>query len=205
MKVVGIIGGIASGKDTVAKIFESLNIKVFDADKVVHEIFKNDQQAITQIAKQLPQAYENGVINRKILGNLIVANPDYLRNIEQIIHPLVRNSYQQFINISKKNNEKLVVLNIPLLLENQYYKFDKLIAIIADEKTCLKRYLSRLGHNSFDLKDPEIISLTKKFHALKSKQISDQQRIELANYVVENNSDMANLISKISEIIANLK
>lgn len=54
MKIIGIIGGIASGKDTVAKIFESLKIRVFDADKIVHEIFKNNQQVISKITKQFP-------------------------------------------------------------------------------------------------------------------------------------------------------
>lgn len=200
MKVVGIIGGIASGKDAVAKIFESLGIKVFDADKIVHEIFKNDQQAIVQIAKKFPHSYENGVINRKILGDLILADPQNLKIIEQIIHPIVRNNYQQFINISKENNQKLVALNIPLLLENNHYKFDKLIAIIADEKTCLKRYLLRLGYDSSNLKDPQIVSLIKKFELLRSKQITDQQRIKLADYIVENNSDLANLKLKITEI-----
>ncbi len=200
MKVIGIIGGIASGKDTVAKIFESLKITVFDADRIVHKIFKDDQQAIFEIAKQFPLSYENGVINRKILGDLILADPQNLKIIEQIIHPIVRNNYQQFINISKENNEKLVVLNIPLLLENNHYKFDKLIAIIADEKTCLKRYLLRLGYDSSNLKDPQIFNLIKKFELLRSKQITDQQRIKLADYIVENNSDIANLKSKIIEI-----
>lgn len=205
MKVVGIIGGIASGKDTVAKIFESLGIKVFDADKIVHEIFKNDQQAIVQIAKQFPHSYENGVINRKILGDLIIADPQNLKIIEQIIHPIVRNNYQQFINISKENNQKLVVLNIPLLLENNHYKFDKLIAIIADGKTCLMRYLSRSGYDdSSNLKDPQIVSLIKKFELLRSKQITDQQRIKLADYIVENNSDIANLKLKITEIFKDI-
>lgn len=200
MKVVGIIGGIASGKDTVAKIFESLGIKVFDADKIVHEIFKNDQQAIVQISKQFPHSYENGIINRKILGDLIIADPQNLKIIEQIIHSIVRNNYQQFINIAKENNQKLVVLNIPLLLENNFYKFDKLIAIIADEKTCLKRYLLRSGYDSSNLEDPQIVSLIKKFELLRSKQITDQQRIKLADYIVENNSDIANLKLKITEI-----
>lgn len=200
MKITAITGGIASGKDTVAKIFESLGIEVFDADKIVHEVFKNDQQVITKIAKQLPQAHENGSINRKILGDLIIANPQNLKTIEQIIHPIIRNNYQQFINISKENNQKLVVLNIPLLLENKDYKFDKLIAIIADEKICLKRYLSRLGYDSSNLKDPQIVNLIKKFELLRSKQITDLQRIKLADYIVENNSDIANLKSKIIEI-----
>lgn len=200
MKIIGIIGGIASGKDTVAKIFESLKIRVFDADKIVHEIFKNDQQVISKITNQFPQANENNVINRKTLGDLILKNPQNLNNLEQIIHPIVRNSYQQFLTNAINDKEKLVVLNIPLLLENNHYKFDKLIAIIADEHICLKRYLSRLGYDSFDLKDPEIIGLTKKFYLLRSKQIEDQQRIKLANYVVENNSDITNLKSKIIEI-----
>ena len=193
MKIIGLSGGIASGKNSVAEIFSKLGVKIFDADLIVHDLFINNKIVIQQIAKQFPQAMKSSGIDRKIIAEIITKNPQKLAIIENIIHPLVRNNYQQFLTINDKNNEKLVILNIPLLQEKKYYKADKIIAIITDEEIRRNRYIKR-SIADINKEDQIIISqLNEKFTLLKNQQISDEERIKIADYVVKNNSNHEDL------------
>jgi len=132
-------------------------------------------------------------IDRKIIAEIITKNPQKLAIIENIIHPLVRNNYQQFLVYSNKNNEKLVILNIPLLQEKKYYKTDKIIAIITDEEIRRNRYIKR-SIADINKEDQIIISqLNEKFTLLKNQQISDEERIKIADYVIKNNSNYQDL------------
>jgi dephospho-CoA kinase len=193
MKIVGLSAGIASGKNSVAEIFSKLGVKIFDADLIVHDLFINNKIAIKQIAKEFPQALKSYGIDRKIIAEIITKNPQKLAIIENIIHPLVRNNYQQFITINHKNNEKLVILNIPLLQEKKYYKTDKIIAIITDEEIRRNRYIKR-SITDINKEDKIIIlQLNEKFTMLKNQQISDEERIKIADYVIINNSNHEDL------------
>ncbi len=193
MKIIGLSGGIASGKNSVAEIFSKLGVKIFDADLIVHDLFINNKIVIQQIAKQFPQAMKSSGIDRKIIAEIITKNPQKLAIIENIIHPLVRNNYQQFLTINDKNNEKLVILNIPLLQEKKYYKTDKIIAIITDEEIRRNRYIKR-SIADINKEDQIIISqLNEKFTLLKNQQISDEERIKIADYVIKNNSNYQDL------------
>ena len=193
MKIIGLSGGIASGKNSVAEIFSKLGVKIFDADLIVHDLFINNKIVIQQISKQFPQAMKSSGIDRKIIAEIITKNPQKLAIIENIIHPLVRNNYQQFLTINDKNNEKLVILNIPLLQEKKYYKTDKIIAIITDEEIRRNRYIKR-SIADINKEDQIIISqLNEKFTLLKNQQISDEERIKIADYVIKNNSNYQDL------------
>ena len=193
MKIIGLSGGIASGKNSVAEIFSKLGVKIFDADLIVHDLFINNKIVIQQISKQFPQAMKSSGIDRKIIAEIITKNPQKLAIIENIIHPLVRNNYQQFLVDSNKSNEKLVILNIPLLQEKKYYKTDKIIAIITDEEIRRNRYIKR-SIADINKEDQIIISqLNEKFTLLKNQQISDEERIKIADYVIKNNSNYQDL------------
>ncbi len=200
MKIIGLSGGIASGKNSVAEIFSKLGVKIFDADLIVHDLFINNKIVIQQIAKEFPQALKSSAVDRKIIAEIITKNPQKLAIIENIIHPLVRNNYQQFLTINDKNNEKLVILNIPLLQEKKYYKTDKIIAIITDEEIRRNRYIKR---SIADIKNEDeiiISQLNEKFTLLKNQQISDEERIKIADYVIKNNSNLEDLEQQVITI-----
>jgi dephospho-CoA kinase len=200
MKIIGLSGGIASGKNSVAEIFSKLGVKIFDADLIVHDLFINNKIVIQQIAKEFPQALKSSAVDRKIIAEIITKNPQKLAIIENIIHPLVRNNYQQFLTINDKNNEKLVILNIPLLQEKKYYKTDKIIAIITDEEIRRNRYIKR---SIADIKNEDeiiISQLNEKFTLLKNQQISDEERIKIADYVIKNNSNLEDLAQQVITI-----
>ena len=204
MKIIGLSGGIASGKNTVADIFHELGIEVFDADAVVHNLYLQDQEIIKLVAQNFLESFDGKIINRKILSALISKNLSQIHILEKIIHPKIREIYQNFLekNLQKKSN--FVVINIPLLLESNQYKTDKIIAIIADEKLRQDRYIQRVVA---DLKNanPDLINeLKNKFLMLKNKQISDEERIKKADFIIYNDGDLADLKQKTLDVYQKL-
>jgi len=204
MKIIGLSGGIASGKNTVADIFYELGIEVFDADAVVHNLYLQDQEIIKLVAQNFLESFDGKIINRKILSTLISKNPTQIHILEKIIHPKIREIYQNFLekNLQKKSN--FVVINIPLLLESNQYKTDKIIAIIADEKTRQDRYIQRVVANLKNSNSDLINELKNKFLMLKNKQISDEERTKKADFVIYNNGDLADLKQKTLDIYQKL-
>ena len=204
MKIIGLSGGIASGKNTVADIFHELGIEVFDADAVVHNLYLQDQEIIKLVAQNFLESFDGKIINRKILSALISKNPSQIHILEKIIHPKIREIYQNFLekNLQKKSN--FVVINIPLLLESNQYKTDKIIAIIADEKTRQDRYIQRVVADLKNSNSDLINELKNKFLMLKNKQISDEERIKKADFVIYNDYDLADLKQKTLDVYQKL-
>ncbi len=204
MKIIGLSGGIASGKNTVADIFHELGIEVFDADAVVHNLYLQDQEIIKLVAQNFLESFDGKIINRKILSALISQNPSQIHILEKIIHPKIREIYQNFLekNLQKKSN--FVVINIPLLLESNQYKTDKIIAIIADEKTRQDRYIQRVVAYLKNANPDLINELKNKFLMLKNKQISDEERIKKADFIIYNDGDLADLKQKTLDVYQKL-
>ena len=204
MKIIGLSGGIASGKNTVADIFHELGIEVFDADAVVHNLYLQDQEIIKLVAQNFLESFDGKIINRKILSALISKNPSQIHILEKIIHPKIREIYQNFLekNLQKKSN--FVVINIPLLLESNQYKTDKIIAIIADEKTRQDRYIQRVVADLKNANSDLINELKNKFLMLKNKQISDEERIKKADFIIYNDGDLADLKQKTLDVYQKL-
>ena len=204
MKIIGLSGGIASGKNTVADIFHELGIEVFDADAVVHNLYLQDQEIIKLVAQNFLESFDGKIINRKILSALISKNPSQIHILEKIIHPKIREIYHNFLekNLQKKSN--FVVINIPLLLESNQYKTDKIIAIIADEKTRQDRYIQRVVADLKNSNSDLINELKNKFLMLKNKQISDEDRIKKADFVIYNDGDLADLKQKTLDVYQKL-
>ena len=204
MKIIGLSGGIASGKNTVADIFHELKIEVFDADAVVHNLYLQDQEIIKLVAQNFLESFDGKIINRKILSALISKNPSQIHILEKIIHPKIREIYQNFLekNLQKKSN--FVVINIPLLLESNQYKTDKIIAIIADEKTRQDRYIQRVVADLKNSNSDLINELKNKFLMLKNKQISDEERIKKADFIIYNDGDLADLKQKTLDVYQKL-
>jgi dephospho-CoA kinase len=200
MKIIGLSGGIASGKNKVADIFQQLGIAVFDADAEVHKLYSQDQKIIKLVAKNFLETFDGKIINRQILSALISKNPDQIHVLEKIIHPEIRQIYQNFLenNLQKKAN--FVVINIPLLLESNQYKTDKIIAIIADEKLRQDRYIQRVIPDLKNANHDLINELKNKFLMLKNKQISDAERIKNADFIIQNDGNLADLKQKTLEI-----
>ncbi len=174
---VGITGGIGSGKSTVCKVFSALGIPVFEADIVAKELM--DTNPVLQV--QLKKLFGSSVylpsytIDRKYLAGIVFNNPSLLEQLNQIVHPAVRNSFAEWYN---KQNSPYIIHEAAILFESGFYKMmDKTIAIVANEEERIKRVMLR------DKATNELVQQRIR------NQWNDRQRMELADFVISNNEN----------------
>jgi len=168
---VGVIGGIGSGKSFIAKLF---NCPVFNADKEVNRVYKNDKNCFVKLKKKIPNFINSFPVKKKQLVNAIKEDKKNLAKISSIVHPIVRKRMKVFLAKNKKN--KMVVLDIPLLIENKLNKKDDVLLFVKSKK---KEVLKRLKKRAnFDVKV---------LKSLKKNQIILLKKRKLANYIVDNN------------------
>lgn len=180
MLIIGLTGGVASGKNFVASQFQKLKIPVFDADLEVHKLLANDQEIILMIKKIFPKSVVNGKIDRKILGEEVLDDREKLDNLEKIIYPKLRKKENLFIKNCRVQRQKTVVLNIPLLFEKDGYKrCHKTIAVIVSPSLQFYRFKSR-----FKSQDNGLIY--KKFQNITKHQINNLQRKNRADFIIYN-------------------
>lgn len=199
MKALALTGGVASGKNFIANIFEkNFRCKTFDADQASHDLLEFDQDVIEQVSKIFPESFIDDKINRKRLGSIVFKDDPKLEILENIIHPKVQENYQKFLADAKSHHLEFVILNIPLILEKGHYDYDHLIAIITDFDTRKRRYIKR--EQTKDSSQSEFV-LERKFINITSHQIQDDKRIELADFVIDGSLDKNDLKFKISQIM----
>ncbi|MFT6077824.1 MAG: dephospho-CoA kinase, partial [Rickettsiales bacterium] len=178
MKIIGLTGGVASGKNFVAQHFERLKIPVFDADLEVHKLFITDSDIFQEIQEKFPDSIRNNKIDRKILGAEVFGDEKKLSDLEKIIYPKLRHKEDEFIKKSHRQRRKMVVLNIPLLFEKGGYKrCDKNIAVITSKKIQFNRFKKRFG------REIDTNFIAKIFQNITNKQINNLQRKNKADYL----------------------
>ena len=164
---IGILGDIGSGKSFVAKSF---GCPVFNADNEVGKLYKKNRKIFTKLNKSLPKHITQFPIKKQEVTKTILANKNNLRKIIKIIHPEIRKKMNVFLKKNKKS--KLIVLDIPLLLENKINKKkDILIFIQSNRAEILKRLKKRQNFNSKIVNRFRKIQLPLDFKKKKSKFI----------------------------------
>ena len=147
MKIIGIAGGIASGKSTIAGIFAEQGVKIIDADAIGFDIVQPQKKAWREIVKAFGKDIleKDGTINRKKLGVLVFSDAKALRKLNEITHPLIIENIKEQIEKHKKNREELVIIDAALLgaFEEKIPLVDIFIVAVADKETQRKRLLSR--------------------------------------------------------------
>ena len=168
---IAIIGDIGSGKSFIAKQF---GFPVFSADKEVNKIYKNNKNCFKSLKSQLPKYISSFPIKKNELGKAILDSQNNLQKIIKIVHPLVRDSMNRFLN--KNKNKKFLVLDIPLLLENKLNKKKYiLIFVSAKKKEIQKRLRKRPNYN------------TKIFNKLRKLQLPLEFKKKKSNFIIKNN------------------
>ena len=168
---IGVIGGIGSGKTFISKLFKS---PVFNADKEVEFLYKNNLECYKKLKKKLPRFVKSFPISKSQLIKAINEDKKNLKKISSVVHPLVRKKLKSFLNKNKKN--KIIVLDIPLLIENKLYnKKDILIFVKCNQKKVINRLRKRKNYNKKILLN------------LRKNQADLLKKRKLANYIVDNN------------------
>ena len=117
--VIGVTGGMASGKSTVARMFAGRSILHIDADQLVHQLMRDDRDTIAALAKAVPKTVSKNVVDRAALAAHITKHPEALRTLEHILHPRVRAMEEGAILHASRNRIQAVVLDVPLLFETE--------------------------------------------------------------------------------------
>ncbi len=188
-KVIGITGGIGSGKSTVSRILsEKLNAPILDADKIAKEAV-NSPEIILKIKKFFGESiFDNPqIINREKLSDIVFSNENKLLELNKIIHPYVIEEIEKKVNELKQDNE-YIILDVPLPNESFINLSDKIIVVVANEETRIKRVMTRSNLSEESVK--------KRIE----KQMPVENYIKLADFLIKNNSSMVDLVEKINEI-----
>jgi dephospho-CoA kinase len=147
MIIVGLTGGIASGKSLVAKVLKDLGAHLIDADKIVHDLLEPGQQAREEVLAYFGAGIErpNGAIDRRKLGELVFGDPGKRAWLNSCLHPKVFKIYtEQVRHLRARQPDAVVVFDAALLIETGYHKkMDKVIVVYADEEQQLKRLMER--------------------------------------------------------------
>ena len=192
MKIIGLTGGIATGKSEAAKIIRKLNIPVFDADAAVHQIYQNGVGA-KHLKTLYPSAVDGDSVDRRRLSELIAKQPMLLKQIELIIHPLVRHAENDFLTKSSHEKYEIAVIDSPLLIESGHHRdMDSTILIDALPETQRMRAMLRPGMTS------------EKFNMIRSKQMSSAEKRKNSTFIIENNGSLAELEIHIRKILQEL-
>ena len=168
---IGLIGGIGSGKSFISKLFKS---PVFNADREVEFLYKNNLECYKKLKKKLPRFVKSFPISKSQLIKAINEDKKNLKKISSVVHPLVRKKMKLFLNKNKKS--KIIILDIPLLIENKLYKKkDILIFVKSNQNKVISRLKKRKNYNKKILLN------------LRKNQTKLLKKRKLANYIVDNN------------------
>ena len=168
---IGILGDIGSGKSYVAKSF---NYPVFNADKEVEKLYKNNKKYFQKLKKKLPKHIFSYPISKKEISKAIIANQKNLKKINKIVHPFIREKMNKFV--IKNKSKKIILLDIPLLLENKINKKNYIIIFVEAKK---KDIISNLKKRKNFKK--KIFKILNKF------QLSLEFKKKRSDFVIKNN------------------
>ncbi|WP_395344726.1 dephospho-CoA kinase [Ningiella sp. W23] len=193
--IVGVTGGIGSGKTTVTDLFAEKGIAVVDADEIARQVVAKGSEGLAKIAAHFGDdvIQENGELDRSALRHRVFASSDDKKWLDALLHPLIR---EQMLTQTQQANSAYAILSIPLLIENKLQPMvDRVLVVDLDEETQLARATNR------DNADKESQAQTEQtIKAIIKNQCSRQQRLEVADDVVNNNSDLLALVEQVDKL-----
>ena len=186
MKIVGLTGGIGSGKSVILEVFSSYGVPCYKSDNIAKELMQKSPELIRQIKVLFGEdIYQDKKLNRSKLADIVFDDKKKLKSLNALVHPLVNKDFQFFLN---QQNTAYVIKEAAILFETGVAKdCDETILVTAPEKLRIQRVMKRDKINAEHIK------------SRMSHQWSDEKKIPLANYVI-NNIDWDKTFKKIEEI-----
>lgn len=189
--IIGITGGIATGKSYVSKYITRLGYKVIDTDVICHELEEYNKKGYLEIKKHFSEAFINDKLDRKVLGSIIFGDNEKRNLLNQIMHPLIK---EESIRQIKEINEKIVFLDVPLMYEAGFDELCyKIICVTTSKNIQLKRLMERDKISESDA----------------IKRIESQMPLSLkankAHYIIESDEDFSITNQNIEKIIKEIE
>lgn len=192
MIVIGLTGSIGMGKTTTAGLFADEGVPVNDSDQVVHDLYRSD--AVAPIAELFPDVVVDGVVDRVKLSENLAKNLAKFRDLEAIVHPLVRAREAAFLQKQRELGRSIVVLDIPLLFETGAdARVDKVVVVTCEPDVQRQRVLSRPGMTE------------EKFALILSRQTPDAEKRARADYVVDTGHGIDMAREQVKTIVRQLR
>ena len=191
MKKIGITGGIGVGKTYVSNILQKMNYAVYNSDVMAKELLENDDNLMSLIKNNFgDKIYSDNKINKSLVASLIFSNDDLLRKFNSIVHPYV---FEDFKKWCKSQQSSIIFKEAAILFESDAVKdLDCVICVTANKDIRIKRIISR---------DNKTVDEIEK---IMSKQIDQQKKERLSDYVIKNDGDTSILL-QLDKILADLK
>jgi len=198
MEIIGLTGGIGSGKSTVAKIFSRLGADVIDADKIAREIVEPGKitwkRLVSEFGKEMLN--DDETLNRSLLAKVVFEDKTKRARLNSIMHPRIQEEIISRIDKYRSDNKaKVVIIEAALLVERKglLKLLDKLIVVSVDEKSRISRIKKR-----DNLSSEEILSRIR-------SQISDDQKVKLADFVVDNTGSIERTELQVKKILKTIQ
>lgn len=189
MVKVGLTGGIGSGKTTVSNFLLDYGIPVYNSDSQGKKLMNTNLELINDIVNIFGESvYNNGILNTNLLSSIVFSDPEKIKQLNNLVHPKVAEDFKQWVE--KNNNQPILVKEAAILIESgAYLDMDKIILVISKKSNRINRVSKR------DNSDLESIEKRINF------QLTDDEKIQYADYIIENNSSLDDLKLEVSRVI----
>jgi dephospho-CoA kinase len=189
MRILGLTGSIGMGKSTTAKLFTEAGVPVYDADAAVHKIYEGE--AAPAIEAAFPGTTAGGRVDRAKLSAKVVHDPAAIKQLEQIVHPMLGASRRKFLDDAEASGAPVVVMDIPLLFETGGEKrVDAVVVVTTSPETQRERILAR-GTMTNEALD-----------AILARQLPDAEKRKRADFVVDTSHGLDPVRAAIRDILA---
>ncbi len=194
MMLVGLTGSIGMGKSATAALFAQAGAAVYDADAAVHALYQPGGAAVAPVAAAFPGAVREGAIDRNALGAAVLGDPAALRRLEEIVHPLVRQSQLAFLAEAAAGGARVAVLDVPLLFETGGdARVAKVVVVSAPLDMQRARVLARPGMTA------------EKLSAILAKQTPDAEKRARADFVIDTSRGVEDARAQVAAVMAALR
>jgi len=188
--IIGLTGGIGVGKSFVASCFKKLGAAVFDADFVVHQLYKLDKSIINYVDKTFPGVVIDGEIDRSVLSKYFLAYDKYWIEFETLVHCAVFQKLRFFLAQERKIGREFLILDIPLLLETKCHLYCDFIIFIHTNRLIQNQRLSKRNMDE------------KKLSLMCNTQLSLQLKRKLSNFTINARVNKGYVFSQVKEVLA---
>jgi dephospho-CoA kinase len=189
MIVLGLTGSIGMGKSTTAKLFAEAGVPVYDADATVHKVYEGE--AVPAIEAAFPGTTADGKVDRARLSARVVQDPAAIRQLEQIVHPMLGAYHRKFLDDAERSGAPVAVVDVPLLFETGGDKrVDAVVVVTTSPETQRERLLAR-GTMTKEALD-----------AILARQMPDAEKRKRADFVVDTSHGLDPVRARISDILA---